>query len=262
MIIQFSIDGNDYEISNLTIFDYYYVLDEIALNPYAGLSVVSYLSGCPIEDLRNLETEDFLGLWEITQEFIKYSANPEGGIPKVLKHEGIKYHLINTENMTIGEFADLDVLVTSGSNKRIHEILAILYRPMVNGEIEEYDTKTYKIRAESFKTLSIQEGTKALNFFLDLGTQYLSNTKVYLREILKTEDLDQETEQVLKTTLRQLQELGTRLSQPLPTKTFWNLNELRNWELRLHSISLSISKTKPEKNNMNYKKLLKNINLN
>ncbi len=262
MKIDFEIGNKKYKIAGLTVGDWYHIQDEMLLNPHSALSITSYLSGCPEEELRKLPQDSWSILWETVQKFIEDAKTPKEHVAKYITSGGIKYHLINQDKMSIGEFADLDILISSpGSEKKLHEIAAILYRPLVDGEIESYNTETYKQRAELFKLLPLQESIKVLNFFLLFAHRYLSNTVDYLNQQLKEETVP-ENKEMLQTTLRLLQEAGTKLLSFSLTKESWSLNQFPGWESASASIGLRISQTGKGKKNWNSKRVLQNINAN
>lgn len=262
MIIEFQIQNKKYKIDGLTLLDLYHIQDEFILNPHAALSITSYLSGCPEDALRDLDLEDFNILWDNVQEFIRVKSLPKEAINKRIKHGGQYYYLINPDDLSIGEFADLDIIVNSpGSEKRLHEVAAILYRPLVDGEIEEYNTKTAKKRADEFKLLPVSEANKATNFFLLSGIQYLNSTADYLKSVIK-EEKQPETKEILQTTLRLLLEAGTKLSLSYQATTSYSSTPPPGLISECPSISLLISKTGQENKNWNYKKLFKNISVN
>lgn len=262
MKIEFEINKNKYKIFGLTVGDLYYIQDESFLNPQASISITSYLSGCLEEELKTLPLEDFDILWENVQQFIKESSMTNGQVTKQIKQDGIVYQLIDPDAMTIGEFADLDIIVSSpGAEKRIHEVTAILYRPLKNGEVEPYDSVSAKARAEAFKLLPLQEANKATAFFLSFGLRYLNNTADYLKSLIK-EEKTQEQKETLQTTLRLLQEAGTKLLSFLQTKESLTSMPSPNLVSECPSIGLRISRTKSGNKNSNYKKLLQKINAN
>jgi hypothetical protein len=262
MKIEFQLGNKTYKISGMTVGDWYHIQDEIILNPHASIAITSYLSGCPEEDLKQLEMEAWNLLWESVEDFIKICKAPTGGLTKEIKHEGVKYYLIDQNAMTIGEFADLDILVSSpGSEKKLHEIAAILYRPMVDGVIEAYNSETFRARAESFKLLPLNDAVKVLNFFLLSAHQSLSSTLDYLKSMIKDPTMRDQKE-MLQSTLNLLQEVGTRLLSYSPMNESSNLTRLPSLGLEPVSIGSLTLRIKSESKNSNYKKLLQKINAN
>jgi hypothetical protein len=262
MIIEFEVKKKKYKIDGLTIEDWYHIQDELALNPHAALSVTSYLSGCPADDLKELKVEAWDLLWENVQEFIKYNQTPSQTNSKVIKFGGESYELLNFEDISIGEFADLDITVSSaGADKKLHEVCAILLRQRIDGELEPYDIQKTKKRAEVLKLLPLREATRITSFFLFLGLQYLDNTVGYLKSLIKQETIPEQKE-TLQTTLKLLLEAGTKLLSSLPTNPSSKSNLSQNSESKPASTGWLILKTKSGSKNLNYKKLFPNISAN
>jgi len=262
MKIEFQIKNKKWKIAGITIGDWYHIQDEMILNPHAAIAITSYLSGCPEEDLKQLGVEEWSLLWESVEDFITEAKAPTGQISKVITLDSQKYYLIDQDAMSIGEFADLDIIVSSpGAEKRLHELAAILYRPKIDGAIEEYNSESFKIRAEAFKMLPLNDTTKVLNFFFHFAHQYLSNTVDYLKSTIKEETIP-ENKEILQTTLRLLQEAGTRLSSYLPTNEYSSLTQSQSSDLKCASIGLRISRTKSESKNSKLRRVLQNTNVN
>ena len=77
----------------------------------------------------------------------------------------------NLDDITLGEYADLETFIRSDIQKSLPEVMAILYRPVTekgdNGvyTIEAYDGNI-RIRAEQMKKMSAEEVHNALVFFI------------------------------------------------------------------------------------------------
>jgi len=262
MKIDFEIGNKKYKIAGLTVGDWYHVKDEMLLNPHAQISITSYLSGCPEEELRSLPVDIWEMLWKNVENFLAEAYQTQVSVDKVLKHDGTTYAIIDFEGMSIGEFADLDVIISSpNAERRLHEMCAILLRPIVDGKPEPYDPISAKKRAESFLLLPLQVANKVTAFFLFSGLQYFDSTLDYLKLQSKSEKMPEQKE-MLQTTHRLLQEAGIKLLSFLQTKESWSLKKSLNSESECASIGLRISRTKSENKSLNYKKLFPNINAN
>lgn len=265
MKIEFQIEDSTYKIANLTVYDWYHIQDELMLNPYAGFSIISYLTGCSEEELKAMDVDDWNDLWRITQDFIKQESTSNLLPERIYKFQKVKYGLMNPEKMTIGQFADLDILINSpGQEKKIHEIMAMIYRPILSDrdgelEIEEYDPDKVKKRGNDFLTVPLKDAVKALNFFLLTGQQYLSNIADYLKQIQETEKMTTEQEEIFQMIHRRLSDLGTTLSSYFQEETLqkWTMSQTSQSGQPLTGL-LSL-KTKPENKNWKSKKFYQNI---
>jgi hypothetical protein len=259
MRIIFEIAGTEYTIPDLTVYDWYHVQDELILNPYAGFSIISYLSECPEEELKEMNVDDWSELWEVTQKFMTDQSQSNLFPDKTYKFNGTKYTLVNPDTMTIGQFADLDILINSpGSEKKIHEVMASLYYPITKEGAEEYDTDKVNARAKEFIMVPLKDAVRALNFFLLSGQQYLNNILDYLNSI----DLETETpeiKEILQMTQRRLLEVGTLLSSSSQEETSPKWITSQNSRYVLLSTGSPSSKTKQENKNSKIKKFYQNI---
>jgi hypothetical protein len=120
------------------------------------------------------------------------------------------YGYITLENMTLGEFIDLDILCQNNAFK-IEEIMAILYRPIqetikqpkynkkwgikfITNPIEytatPYTTKVRKTNTSVMEELPINFAKTALNIFLNKRSQLLAN----FEGLFKQSEEDEQTE--------------------------------------------------------------------
>ena len=97
---------------------------------------------------------------------------------KVIEIDGVEYGMHpNLDDITLGEYADIETMIKEGLEKNMPEIMAILFRPITdrNGEIytiEAYDGDLI-IRAEEMKKMSAEQVQNALVFFYHLGNASL-----------------------------------------------------------------------------------------
>jgi hypothetical protein len=266
MRIIFEINGKKYEVRKPTIRDYYKIQNELVFNQTPGFYLISLLSSCPEQELRGLSVDEFNELWESFEIFYSLENDPNFTLQKVISLGGKEYGMIQMDKMTIGEFADLDILLNSNkSESSIHEVLAILYREIVSktGEkyvLAPYDFDSQKERAEIFLDLPISVSRGILGFFLLSALQSIKVTMDSLEKDpeTKTNLLAQET---LKT-LKGLLEPGSILLSFLPEEIHSSLTKHQASESTQHSTSLPLSKTKPKQQNSLLKKLFTNISAN
>lgn len=182
-MIQFKLADKDYEIGDITIGQYYKIQHLLALQSAdAKLEIVSHLSGCPVNDLKRLPKFNFLQLFhEISEGPLNASADK-----KLYKHIGLNgkaYGLLEFSKISIGEFADMDVLQADPMKEsKLHVMMAIIYRPatvLSNGmdwvAIEPYDSDNLMQRAEEFLDLPLKHVHSALSFFLQIPNFLLEN---------------------------------------------------------------------------------------
>ena len=125
-------------------------------------------------------------------------------LKKIIEIDGVEYAMHpNLDDITLGEYADIESFIKDGLEKNLPELMAVLFRPVIErGEsedvyvIEAYDGNI-KLRAEVMKKMSAEQVQSALQFFFALGTAFLKIMPSFLmqrtQEITKT--LQTETSQ-------------------------------------------------------------------
>jgi len=132
----------------------------------------------------------------------------------------------NLEDMTFGEYTDLDTYITDWGE--IHKAMAVLYRPIkkkgLNGtyEIEDYNgTITY---AEVMKFAPLDVCLGATVFFYRLGNELLKATIAYLEE-------DKEVQNILLQGNSGKDGDGIVQSMLLFKETLTDLTQLQDYQL-------------------------------
>jgi hypothetical protein len=221
----FQIGKDQYTVRDLTIQDYYDMQLELTLSDQnSGFNVVSKLANCPTDQLKKLGYDQWLALWITVQNQINRNITLDEDVfsPRV-KVNGVNYGMINLDNITIGEFSDLDVILSSpNAEQRMHEALAVLYRPIVEDsgkkyKIADYDSEEFGERAEEFKGFPLAEARVAITFFLRLGSRSLGTTLDSLNQQLEEmkSQMPEEMQEITERIQTKLQEVGTQLSSPL-----------------------------------------------
>lgn len=267
MTIEFQIGTNFYKVRKPTIRDYYRIRQEMAFNETPGFFLLSLLSDCPEDQLRRLDIDQFQLLWDEFQNFYLEENKSGTQAPPVIDLKGIEYGLIKMDKMTIGEFADLDILINSeNSESRLHELMAILYREIAvkkgeNYVLVPYDLDAQKERAEVFMDLPISNARSILGFFFHSALLSLKATVDSLEKskVMETNLLGQEALEIL----RKFLDPGS------PLLFFWQEGwQQKSTEQALfqsiqHSTTSSLNTTKPKKpRSWLAKTLLKNISNN
>ena len=99
---------------------------------------------------------------------LQHQAN--SSLKRIIEIEGVEYGFHpSLDRITLGEFADLETFLKMGIQKHLPEVMAILYRPIVEKKnniytIEKYDGNI-EIRTEVIKRMKAEEVQAALVFF-------------------------------------------------------------------------------------------------
>ena len=201
------------------------------------ITIPEYLSIGRFQQLQNLEHLSDLGkmirtihvFTEIPEDEIKtWAISDLGKVGKdfsdrvdatsqfypMWQHKGINYGYADISTMSMGEFIDLEQLCKK-PNENLHEIMAILYRPVVSHRfdklkfkakhnvqlmqnkvdnafkwytIKEYDNNTRHVDAKVMKDLPAGLALGSLGFFLAVGNLHWINSLSSLKS-LKTEKM-------------------------------------------------------------------------
>jgi hypothetical protein len=258
----FTIGKTKYQFQEVTM-KTYYKLQEI-LKELNGkdseFRVVECLTGCPLSELKKLTYTNWIIIWEETQYLINSLAGTTEEIRPIYEFNKVKYGFPTPETMTIGEFADLEVLFAAEDfPNRLHEAAAILYRPILkqsgnNITIEEYDAEKCRERAELFLDLPISAIRSANSFFLRYAHSSLNNIAESLSKMPETAKMNQKDLEELQNILQQ--ESGGISSIPFLEKTLSDFQKLRHLDYEVALTGLAGNQTKPKSKISKLKELI------
>ena len=91
-------------------------------------------------------------------------------LKKIIEIEGQQYAFHpNLDELSLGEYADIETFIKAGLEKKMPEIMAVLFRPITEKEKDVYAIAAYDgkiaIRAEKMKQMSAEQVQSALVFF-------------------------------------------------------------------------------------------------
>jgi hypothetical protein len=142
-----------------------------------SLILISIATGLTTEQLRDAEWE---GVYKTAHYLSEYLLKDGDKFHKEFEFRDQKYHFIDLENLTFGEFIDIDEFLSRDPAKKMSELnllMALLYRETdENGKITPYDASLLKDRAELFRRLPVKYLNGALVFFYNLETILRRNT--------------------------------------------------------------------------------------
>ena len=117
-------------------------------------------------------------------------ATTNSSFKRIVEIEGIEYGFHpNLDDITLGEYADLEQFIKVGLEENLANVMAVLYRPVVEKKNEVYTIEAYgegfQIRAEQMKKMSAEQVQSALVFFYNLGKILWMTSQSYLMEMQK-----------------------------------------------------------------------------
>ena len=131
-----------------------------------ALETLTELSNIPKELLKQLELKHIVLMLE---KLSHLQSQEDTTLKNIIEIDGVRYGFHpDFDEMTLGEYADIESFIKSGADKHLPEIMAVLYRPIkeeVDGvyTIEAYDGNI-KIRTEIMRKMSATQVHSALFF--------------------------------------------------------------------------------------------------
>lgn len=164
-------DGKEYRVSEPTIELWIKLntLKELYDDNEFSLIIISLATGLTIEQLRDAEWE---GVYKTSNYLANYFLKDGDRFHKDFEFKGKKYKFIDMENLTFGEFIDIDEFLSRDPSKKISELnllMALLYREIdQDGNISRYNGTLVKERSEVFRQLPVKYLNGSMVFFWSL----------------------------------------------------------------------------------------------
>ena len=149
-----------------------------------ALETITALSDIPKQLVNELGIQDVA---IIMSKIAELQRSSDGSLRNVITVEDKDYGFHpNLEDITLGEWADIETFIKVGVEKQMPEIMAVLYRPIIERKNKKYIIEAYDgniaIRAEQFKKMKAEEVQSAMVFFWSLGNELLKILPLYLQE--------------------------------------------------------------------------------
>ena len=152
-----------------------------------ALNTITALSTMPKEIVKKLAIKDIA---VIMGKIAELQDKQDGRLKQIVEVEGKEYGFHpSLDDITLGEYADIETFIKNDIEKHLPELMAVLYRPLKdkgkNGvyTIDAYDGNI-SIRAEEMKKMSAEQVQSALRFFFALGKMLSKILPLYLMEKL------------------------------------------------------------------------------
>ena len=110
----------------------------------------------------------------ITEKVAQLQSKQSTVLKKIIEIEGVEYAMHpDLSELTLGEYADLETMIKEGFEDNMPEIMAILFRPVVEKLGDAYVIEAYDgnitIRTEIMKKMKAEQVQNALVFFWNFG---------------------------------------------------------------------------------------------
>jgi len=207
---KFTIDNVEYEFKEIGLKTFLelqkLVLEESKTNQF---KIVELLTNCPVDILRRCVYSDWLMVWDEAQLQILDLSKESDGIKPVIEFKGTRYALPNIDEMSVGEFADLDLILTNpNDDKKALKICSILYRPILKQvktkiTLEEYSIEGFNRRMDEFEEFPISAVKSAQSFFLQYANKSLKSMTESLVDSQVMKMLPKEDQEILQKVLQE-----------------------------------------------------------
>tara|TARA_R100000700_G_scaffold9249_1_gene13491 strand:- start:17205 stop:17807 length:603 start_codon:yes stop_codon:yes gene_type:complete len=150
----------------------------------SALEQIKLLSDIPEKLIKALSIENIA---LILKHINRVKDTAENKLSKIIKIEGKEYGFHpDLSEITLGEYADIETFIKNGIDKHLPEMMAILYRPIVEKKndvytIEAYDGKI-SIRSEIMKKMTAEQVQGAMVFFWTFVKVFLKILPSSLKE--------------------------------------------------------------------------------
>ena len=134
---------------------------------------ITMLSNIPRDLVKALSIRDVA---IIMSKIAELQQKQDSSLKNIIKVEGKEYGFHpDLDSITLGEYADIETMLKNGIENNMPEVMAILYRPIVEKKNDVYTIEAYdgniRIRAEEMKKMSAEQVESALRFFFALGKE-------------------------------------------------------------------------------------------
>lgn len=152
-----------------------------------ALETIAALSDIPKKLVKELGIQDVAVIMSKVGEL---QVEKDSKLKRIVEVEGKEYGFHpDLSEITLGEYADIETFIKNGIEKSLPELMAVLYRPIVEKKNDVYIIEAYdgniSIRAEEMKKMSAEQVQSSLFFFSNLGKELSMTLPLYLMERLK-----------------------------------------------------------------------------
>ena len=133
-----------------------------------ALNTIKILSDIPEKIIKELTIPDIA---TILNRISELQAKEGDKLNRKIKLDGVEYGFHpNLEELTLGEYADIETCLQNGMEDNLPTIMAVLYRPITEElegsySIEAYGKSDNRIRAKKFEKMKARDVTSSLFFF-------------------------------------------------------------------------------------------------
>jgi len=176
------------DLSEIKLKDYQKYMSIVEVNEdateFLNLKAVEIFCDVKIKDVNSIKVSDFNEVVGVIDKAFKQTQK----FKQRFTYQNIEYGFIpNLEDMSIGEFIDLQNYLTDSSD--LHRAMAVMYRPITHKTKDMYLIEDYESSekyCDIMKEVSLDIAMGAQVFFYNLGSELLTHTLAYLEKEVQT----------------------------------------------------------------------------
>tara|TARA_R110000744_G_scaffold337449_1_gene442672 strand:- start:571 stop:1215 length:645 start_codon:yes stop_codon:yes gene_type:complete len=148
-----------------------------------ALDTISILSDIPKKVINELGIQD---ISIILKKIAHLQQEDNSKLKKIFKLNDIDYGFHpNLEEITLGEYADIETYLKNGIENNLTELMAVLYRPITERDGKDYSIEAYgisdtRMRAKKLEKMKATDVNNALVFFWIFAKELLIALQEFL----------------------------------------------------------------------------------
>ena len=155
---------------------------------------IAALSDIPNKLIKELSIRDVA---IIISNIAELQSKQDTVLKKIIEIDGVEYGMHpNLDDLTLGEYADIETFIKNGIEGNMPELMAILFRPVVEKKNKAYVIEGYDgditIRAEIMKKMTAEQVQNCLVFFYHFGKKSAMTLPSFL--VQRTQEVKKELE--------------------------------------------------------------------
>ena len=159
-----------------------------------ALKVVKLFSDIPTKLIKQLSVQDVA---LVMKRLTDLQTEQNTVLNKIIEIDGVEYGFHpDLEEITLGEYADIETYIKLGIDKHLPELCAILFRPVIEKKNNIYTIEAYdgniKIRSEIFKKMPAEQVQNMLVFFWTFVNKLFQILPSYLMQ--RTEEMSMQSQ--------------------------------------------------------------------
>jgi len=159
-----------------------------------ALKIVKLFSDIPTKLIKQLSVQDVA---LVMKRLTDLQTEQNTTLNKIIEIDGVEYGFHpDLEEITLGEYADIETYIKLGIDKYLPELCAILFRPVIEKKNNIYTIEAYngniKIRSEIFKKMPAEQVQNMLVFFWTFVNKLFQILPSYLMQ--RTEEMSTQSQ--------------------------------------------------------------------